>query len=126
MPRGQWIFVFCLLSVGIIVIAVTLYVAENPSNQTSHQYYDPCHKDACAYAMRAMPLHPDTVGEELDAQRAVDVACRDFRACVKRDEAAAEAAQSGAGVNPNLNPTVREFWRKEAEREAKLKASPSP
>ena len=49
--------------------------------------------DACREAARAMPLHPATLGEALDAQHAIDVACKSYQACLKSAEAA-EAQQS--------------------------------
>jgi hypothetical protein len=77
-----------------------------------------CEIDAdCIYAVRAIPLHPATVGEALDARRAVDVACRNYHACIKR-EADAASGIPGSSFNPNLNPTVQEFWKKQAEKEA--------
>lgn len=48
--------------------------------------------DACRNAIRAQPLHPATVGEEIDAGHAVDVACAAYRACLAV-QAAAEAAK---------------------------------
>lgn len=71
--------------------------------------------DACDYAARSVPLHPATLGEAMDAQRAVDVACRNFRACIKRETAA--ASPGAPAFNPDLNPAVREFWKKQAEKE---------
>jgi hypothetical protein len=83
-----------------------------------------CHAEckmdaACIYAVRSLPLHPATVGEAVDAQRAVEEACRDYHACLKRQEAAVDAPASS--VNPNLNPSVQEFWKKQAEKEAPTK-----
>ena len=125
MPAWQWWVRFLWLAAGVIgVLALALSVVENHSASLP-QTNDACHEDVCAYAVRSMPLHPATIGEQLDAQRAVDYACRDYRACTKRQDAAADAAESGDSVNSNLNPTVREFWRKEAEREAKLKPNGS-
>jgi hypothetical protein len=77
---------------------------------------------ACSYAVRSTPLHPATLGEAMDAQRATDEACRDYRACVKEEANGLSSPEAKAApatsVNPNLNPTVREFWRKQAEKEA--------
>jgi hypothetical protein len=73
--------------------------------------------DACVHAIRSQPLHPATLGEALDAQRAVDVACRAQWACFKR-EADGSSGTPGSSLNQDLNPTVREFWKKQAEKEA--------
>jgi hypothetical protein len=43
--------------------------------------------DACRDAVRAMPLHPATLGEAVDAQHAIDVACKSYRACLKSEDA---------------------------------------
>ena len=37
-----------------------------------------------------MPLHPATLGEAVDAQHAIDVACESYQACLKSAEVADE------------------------------------
>jgi hypothetical protein len=48
---------------------------------------------ACREAVRALPLHPATLGEAVDARHAIDVACESYHACLKSAEAD-EAQQS--------------------------------
>jgi hypothetical protein len=98
----------------VCVLATSLLVIVAVRGQVCHA---DCHLDAaCAYAVRSLPLHPATVGEALDARRAVDEACSDYRACIKREADASDAP--AASINSNLNPTVQEFWKKQAEKEA--------
>jgi hypothetical protein len=85
---------FAFLCVAVVALHILL-----PSDVLRAHNADPsdfpakgeagCSLDSdCAYALRSIPLHPTTVGEAVDPQRAVDVACRDYHACIKQAEEA--------------------------------------
>jgi hypothetical protein len=91
--------------------------------------YADCKLDsACVYAVRSTPLHPATLGEALDARRAVDIACRDYHACIKQEEEKRaseekerESEEAHARKLADENPTVRAWRKRQAMREAQKK-----
>jgi hypothetical protein len=108
-------------AICIFAVAIVVYEGYNQDRAEIRRSKPDCEiSAACVYAVRSKTLHPTTLGEALDAERAMDIACASFRDCLKREEAATDRAASGNSFDPNINPTVREFWRKEAEREKAL------
>jgi hypothetical protein len=69
--------------------------------------------DACDRAARSIPLYPATLGEALDARRALDIACQNYRACIEREDANLLPTEP----EPPTLPDLHEVWRKRAEAE---------
>src|ERR1700683_3682674 len=97
-PRWQWSLRFLWLAVVVGILAFAFSLRE--TNPTPFPKSDPyagfeSHRSnaswevsaGCDYAARSVPLHPATIGEAMDAQRALDIACREYRTCIKREDA---------------------------------------